>query len=139
MGKGRKNRILTFFNQKYLAIKKKSSTFANNYEEPTALANSYYSEIDNDFYDDDDPVGALAYTDFSKPMPILEGEEAERFIRTMRENEEKAKERAKRPMTKEEAEKELSFEKMFLKMAEQEIVERKNRIKKLEEIINSAS
>jgi len=120
MGKGRKNRILTFFNQKYLDNTKKNDTFATS-------------------NNDDDPVGALAYTDFFKPVPTLEGEEAERFIRTMRENEEKAKERAKRPMTKEEAEKELSFEKMFLKMAEQEMVERKNRIKKLEEIINSAS
>ena len=43
------------------------------------------SNFANDF--DDDPVGGLAYTDFSKPMPVLEGEDAERFVRMMEENE----------------------------------------------------
>jgi hypothetical protein len=56
-------------------MSKKSITFAENYdndEEPTALANSQYA--DNDY--DDDPVGALAYTDFTKPVPVLNGEDA---------------------------------------------------------------
>lgn len=86
-------------------------------------------------YDNDDPVGALAYTDFTKPMPVLEGKDAERFIRMMEENERKAAERAKRPMTLEEAEKQLSYEKMFLVMKENELKEAKESIKKLEEYI----
>jgi DNA repair exonuclease SbcCD ATPase subunit len=115
-------------------MSKKSVTFASdNDEEPTALANSQYA--DNDY--DDDPVGALAYTDFTKPVPVLEGKDAERFIRMMEENERKAAERAKRPMTVEEAKKELSYEKMFLKMKENEVKEMKDRIKKLEEYIKN--
>lgn len=97
-------------------MKEKSSTFApkNDTEEPTALA-----------------------TDVGKVIPILEGEVAERFLSIMRENDEKAKEAAKRPLTKEDAEKELAYERMFLRMAEEELKGRKNRIKKLEQIINS--
>jgi DNA repair exonuclease SbcCD ATPase subunit len=114
-------------------MSKKSTTFAENYEEPTALANSQYADKDYD----DDPVGALAYTDFTKPVPVLEGKDAERFIRMMEENERKAAERAKRPMTVEEAKKELSYEKIFLEMKENEIKKMKDSIKKLEEYIKN--
>ena len=115
-------------------MSKKSVTFANDYdEEPTALANSQYA--DNDY--DDDPVGALAYTDFTKPVPVLRGKDAERFLLMMEENERKAAERAKRPMTVEEAKKELSYEKMFLEMKENEVKEMKDSIKKLEEYIKN--
>jgi hypothetical protein len=55
----------------------------------------------------------------------------------MEENERKAAERAKRPMTIEEAKKQLSYEKMFLKMKENEVKEMKDRIKKLEEYIKN--
>ena len=99
-------------------MSKKSATFAEN-------------------YDNDDPVGALAYTDFTKPMPILTGKDAERFLLMMEENERKAAERAKRPMTLEEAKKELSHDKMFLEMKENEVKEMKDRIKKLEEYIKN--
>ena len=99
-------------------MSKKSVTFAEN-------------------YDNDDPVGALAYTDFTKLMPILTGNDAERFILMMEENERKAAERAKQPMTIEEAKKQLSYEKIFLEMKENEIKEMKDRIKKLEEYIKN--
>ena len=104
-------------------MSKKSDTFATDYEEPTALANSHFSEIDTDDDYDDDPVGALAFTDFSKPMPILEGEDAERFIRMMEESERKAAERAKQPPTKKEVEQQLGFEKIMLDFKENEIKE----------------
>ena len=114
-------------------MSKKSTTFAEDYEEPTALANSQY--VDEDY--DDDPVGALAYTDFTKPVPVLRGKDAERFIRMMEENERKAAEMAKQPMTVEDAKKQLSYEKMFLEMKENEIKEIKDSIKKLEEYIKN--
>lgn len=96
-------------------MSKKSTTFAENYEEPTALA----------------------YTDFTKPSPVLKGKDAERFILMMEENERKAAERAKQPMTVEEAKKQLSYEKMFLEMKENEIKKMKDSIKKLEEYIKN--
>ena len=99
-------------------MSKKSITFAEN-------------------YDNDDPVGALAYTDFTKPSPVLKGKDAERFILMMEENERKAAERAKRPMIVEEAKKQLSYEKMFLKIKEREIKEIKDNIKKIEEYIKN--
>ena len=114
-------------------MSKKSTTFANDIEEPTAFANSQYADKDYD----DDPVGALAYTDFTKPSPVLKGKDAERFILMMEENERKAAERAKQPMTVEEAKKQLSYEKMFLEMKENEVKEMKDSIKKLEEYIKN--
>lgn len=114
-------------------MSKKKHNFASDCEEPTALANSQYA--DNDY--DDDPVGALAYTDFTKPVPVLRGKDAERFLLMMEENERKAAERAKRPMTVEEAKKQLSYEKMFLEMKENELKEAKESIKKLEEYIKN--
>ena len=85
---------------------------------------------------DDEPT-ALAYTDFTKPMPILEGEDAERFLRIMAENEEKARERAKQPMSLEEAEKRLSYEKIILQFEKDKINDIEKEIKDLEDYINS--
>lgn len=99
-------------------MSKKSNNFASNYNV-------------------DDPVGALAYTDFSIPSPVLRGKDAERFIHMMEENERKAAESAKKPMTVEEAKKQLSFEKIFLQMKEDELKEINERIKKLKEIIKN--
>lgn len=102
--------MLTLFNTKYLFMPKKSHTFANDYEEPTALA----------------------FTDFSKPTPILEGEDAERFISIMEENERKAKERENQPMTKDEAEKLLSYNKIIREFELNRLKEIDKEIKKLE-------
>lgn len=93
-------------------MSEKSSTFADEFDEPTALA-----------------------TDFGYGVPILTGEAAERFERMAHENEEKARENANKPMTLEEAKKELSHEKMFLKVAKENVKNYENRIKKLEEFI----
>ena len=62
--------FLSFFKRKKLQGLKQSTTFAND-DEPTALA----------------------YTDFSKPSPILKDEDAKRFVEHMRkvEHERKAK------------------------------------------------
>lgn len=95
-------------------MSKKRTTFADDYDEPTALA----------------------YTDFTKPMPILEGEDAERFIRTMRENERKAKERAKIPMTKDEAEEKLSYARIIYEFEKDKLKKMEEEIKKLEEYIS---
>ena len=107
------------FSSKDLENKEKSGIFAEDIDEPTALA----------------------FTDFSKPTPVLEGKDAERFIRIMEENSRKAKERAKTPPTLEELKHRLSFEKMFLEMdkesirkREEEIKELENKIKELEKI-----
>jgi hypothetical protein len=89
------------------------------------------------FVEDLDEPTALAFTDFSKPSPVLEGEDAERFIRIMEENERKPK----TPPTLEELKNRLSFEKMFLewdkeavRKREEEIKELENKIKELEKI-----
>lgn len=87
--------------------------------------------------DNDEEPTALAYTDFTKPVPVLNGKDAERFLLMMEENERKAAERAKRPMTIEEAKKKLLYEKMFLEMKENEVKEMKDNIKKLEEYIKN--
>ena len=110
------NKILRKFKTKSFAKSKKFRTFAKE-SEPTALA----------------------FTDFSKPTPILKGKDAERFIRIMEENEKKAMERAKIPPTKEELEKRLSymkitydFDKRQLEKSEKEIKELEAKIKELE-------
>jgi len=95
------------------------------------------SKKSNTFADDyDEPIGALAYTDFSKPSPILEGENAERFIRKMEENERKAAEKAKKPMTKEDAKRKLSCSKIIYEFEKNRLKELEEEIKKLEEYIN---
>ena len=118
-------RWLTSFKRKNLAKSKNLSTFAPE----TAME-----------YDPDDPVGALA-TDSGKGPIVLEGEDAERFLRIMEENERKAKERAKIPPTKEELERRLScvkitydFDKRQLEEKEKEIKELEEQIKRLEQI-----
>ena len=97
-------------------MSKKIHTFANEYE-------------------NDEPIGALAYTDFSKPSPILQGEDAERFFRIMEENERKAAEKAKQPMTKAEAEQRLSFMKIMYDFEKNRLKDIEEEIKKLEEYI----
>jgi hypothetical protein len=108
---------LTKFKKKFLVMKKKNSNFANEY--------------------DDDPVGALAFTDFTKPAPVLEGEEAERFVRMMEENERKARERVKQPKTKAELESELAIMRMMYEYEERELNNLKNKIEKLEKELNA--
>ena len=109
-----KKELLRKFKGKHFAKSKKISTFTN--DEPTALA----------------------FTDFSKPTPILRGEDAERFIRIMEENEKKAEERAKIPPTKERLENRLNwmrlvyeFDKQQLEKSEKEIKELEAKIKEL--------
>jgi len=84
---------------------------------------------------DEEPT-ALAFTDFSKPTPILEGEDAERFVRNMEETERKAAERAKLPPTREELERKLSYSKIMLDFQEREVEQLRNRIKDLEKQLN---
>jgi hypothetical protein len=85
---------------------------------------------------DDEPIGALAFTDFSMPSPILQGEDAERFYRIMEENERKAAEKAKQPMTKAEAEKRLTYMKMIYEFEKNNLEEKAKEIKALEDYIN---
>ena len=82
---------------------------------------------------DDEPVGALA-TDVGKEIPVLKGEDAERFIRNMELAERKAEERSKRPKTRQELESEISIKKMLLDFQEREVEELRKEIKKLEEL-----
>ena len=82
----------------------------------------------------EDPVGVLAYTDFTKPVPVLEGEDAERFVRIMEENERKAAERAKLPPTKEEIEKRLSCAKIMYDFQKRQLEELEQEIKRLEKL-----
>ena len=105
---------LTKFNTKDLADSEKISTFANDDDEPTALA----------------------FTDFSKPTPILKGKDAERFIRLMEENERKAKERANIPPTREELERELSCAKMMYDLEKNNLKELEQKINNLEKKLN---
>jgi predicted nucleic acid-binding Zn-ribbon protein len=83
------------------------------------------------FTDDYEPT-ALAFTDFSKLTPTLKGEDAERFIRNMEENERKVAEKVKVPPTSEELEKELSCAKILLDFQEREVEQLRDRIKNLE-------
>ena len=82
---------------------------------------------------DNEPVGALA-TDVVKEIPVLMGEDAERFIRNMELAERKAEERSKRPKTRQELESEISIKKMLLDFQEREVEELRKEIKKLEKV-----
>ena len=82
----------------------------------------------------EDPIGALAFTDFSKPSPVLSGEDAERFIRNMEEIERKVRETPKQPKTRAEIENEISVKKMLYEFQERELEKLKEEIKKLEEL-----
>ena len=86
---------------------------------------------------DDDPVDVLAFTDFSKPVPTLSGEDAERFFKRMEEVEREAAERAKQPKSKAELESELSVMKMMYEYEERELKELKNKIENLEKELNA--
>jgi predicted RNase H-like nuclease (RuvC/YqgF family) len=110
MNKAKKG-ILRKFRKRNLAKSDKFRTFAD--EEPTAFA----------------------FTDFSKPSPILRGKDAERFVRIMEENNRKAAEKAKLPPTREELEMQLSYSKMMLNFQEHEVEQLKNKISQLEEKI----
>ena len=83
---------------------------------------------------DDDPVGALAFTDFSKPMPILEGEDAERFLKQMEENERKAEEKQFAIKTKKEIEMELSCARIMYDFEKEKLQELEKKIKILEQL-----
>ena len=78
---------------------------------------------------------ALAYTDFTKPMPTLKGKDAERFITMMEENNRKAEERAKTPPTLDELERRYGVSKMVFDMHKRELEDEENRLKKLEQEI----
>ena len=95
------------------------------------------SEKKRIFADDFEPT-ALAYTDFTKPMPILKGKDAERFIRNMEESERKAKERANQPMPIEEAKRRLASGKIMLEFEKNKIEQLEKEIKELEEYIKTA-
>ena len=85
--------------------------------------------------ENDDPVGALAFTDFTKPSPSIKGKDAERFIRMMEENERKAEERAKIPPTKDELENRLNWMRLVYNFEKNQLEERENEIKELEDKI----
>lgn len=103
--------FLRKFNGKNFANKKKNRIFAH--DEPTALA-----------------------TDSGKPIPILEGEDAARFIENMIKAEEEAEKRRLREPSLSELKEELSYQKMFLESEERMIEERKRKIMRLENRIN---
>ena len=103
-----KKELLRKFKRKHFAKSEIFSTFAE--DEPTALA----------------------FTDFSKPIPPLEGKDAERFIRIMEENERKAEERAKIPPTKEELENKLNWMKLCYDFEKRQLEESEKEIKELE-------
>jgi hypothetical protein len=108
---------LTKIKEKFFDMKKKNSNFA-------AESN-------------DDLGGALAFTDFTKPAPVLEGDDAERFIRMMEENERKAKERAKQPKTVAELVGELGIMKVMYEYEERELNNLKKKIEKLEKELHA--
>lgn len=102
---------------------------------PKFLGNSKKSGI---FEKENEPT-ALAFTDFSKPVPTLRGKDAERFIKQLEENERKAKERETIPPTLEELKRRyscgkilLEFEKEEIRKHEKELEELENKIKELE-------
>ena len=102
--------------RKNLDSSKKIPTFANENDEPTALA-----------------------TDVGKHIPILKGEVARRFLENARKAELEAERRKNIPPTLEELKKEFSFKKMFLEMdrksleeKEKELLELERKIKELE-------
>ena len=94
----------------------------------------FFSKFAHDI--DNEPT-ALAYTDFSKPSPVLTGEDAERFIKQMEEAERKAKERANCPKTKAELESELSIMKVMYEYEERELNNLKNKIEELEKELHA--
>ncbi len=94
----------------------------------------FFSKFAHDI--DNEPT-ALAYTDFSKPSPVLTGEDAERFIKQIEEAEKRVKERVKQPKTKAELESELSVMKMLYEYEERELNNLKNKIETLEKELHA--
>ena len=107
-----KKHLLTKFKSSNLANSKKVRNFASENDEPTALA-----------------------IDSGKPIPILSGESARRFLERAKQVEEEVEKARKLPPTLEQLERDLSFEKFSLEYQLQEIENRKERIKKLEDKI----
>ena len=115
-----KNRRLRKINTEDFAKRKKIRTFAND--------------------EDDYEPTALAFTDFTKPSPILEGKDAERFLKHMEEVELEVERRENIPPTLEELKTRLSYEELALSLdkdmiafREKDISELKDKIKELEE------
>jgi hypothetical protein len=75
---------------------------------------------------------ALA-TDVGKPIPILSGKSAERFVKLMEENERKARERANKPKSKDDLEKQLTYLKFVYDMEKSNLEDIKNKIIETEE------
>lgn len=113
MGGREMSKFLRNFKKKYFARSKKIRTFAND-DEPTALA----------------------FTDFTKPIPILKGKDAERFIKNMEEAERRAEERKKIPKSKEQLEKELHFKKWEYDFEKRKLEDLEQEIKELEQKLN---
>jgi hypothetical protein len=87
---------------------------------------------ENCIFEEENEPTALAFTDFSKPMPTLRGKDAERFIRIIEENERKAKERKNIPSTLEELKRKYSCSKILLEFDKEELRQREEELKKLE-------
>ena len=77
---------------------------------------------------------ALA-TDVGKPIPVLTGKDAEKFLQHMVESEKEAEERAKRPKTKDELEKRLSYLKFVYEFEKSQLLDMEKEIKNLEKKI----
>ena len=107
------SKFLRNIKKKYFARSKKNRTFAND-DEPTALA----------------------FTDFTKPSPILKGKDAERFIKNMEEAEKRAEENASIPKSKERLEKELHFKKWIYDFEKRKLKDLEQEIKELEKELN---
>jgi len=95
---------------------------------PKFLGNSKKSGI---FEKESEPT-ALAFTDFSKPVPTLTGKDAERFIKHMEEAERKAKERKNIPPSLEELKRRYSCSKLLLELEKEELRQREEELKELE-------
>ena len=80
---------------------------------------------------------ALAYTDFSKPIPILEDEVAERFLRLAEEAEKNAILRKQRKPTKEELKENLLCKKIMYDFNKRELEKLQNEINELEQKLNA--
>lgn len=107
------SKLLEKFNKKNFVKSKKFRTFAQDCDdEPSALA------IDN-----------------GKPIPILTGESAARFLGRAAAVEEEAKRRMNEPPTLESLQRELYFQKFFLETEERQLEERRRKIEKLEKKI----
>lgn len=85
--------------------------------------------------DDDYEPSALAVD--RGGIPTLTGKAAERFLRMAEEAEKEARERAKKPMTEQEARNAIAHNKMFMESAISSVNYYKEKIKELEEYINS--